>query len=87
MSLWIVEVSFVYNGNYQYGWRDSVASEDCENYLISTDVKENFYKLDLSYLKKKPQQFSSFLNYFRKNHMFNSKMTEFKFAIVINNST
>ena len=67
ISLWIVELT-----HHQ--------SEDFER---MNNVSESFYKMKASYIKKKPQAFTNFLNYWKTESMFNYKMKEFKLALVL----
>jgi hypothetical protein len=47
------------------------------------NISESFYKLDSSYIKKKPEAFTNFLNYWKSESLFNYKIKEFKLALVL----
>ena len=68
VSLWIVDLTY-------QSW-----DEDFER---TCNIHESYYKIDASYIKKKPQCFNNFLNFWKYETMFNYKIKEFKMAIVL----
>jgi hypothetical protein len=79
VSLWVVELKLRYVNDYV----DFRSGSEYELFC-KTEINESPFKFNLDYLKKKPQSFNNFLNYWKHMTKFDWK-TEFKLALVLKN--